>query len=72
MQKWFLWEKKKKMQVYLICLEQRIHMPPRQKSELKKWADARTQRDLFMCQAMAYAPYPDGYDNSSKRSYTIK
>lgn len=47
-------------------------MPPRQKSELKKWADARTQRDLFMCQAMAYAPYPDGYDNSSKRSYTIK
>lgn len=39
-----LCEKKKKMQVYLTCLEQRMHKPARQKIELNKWSGARTKR----------------------------
>lgn len=39
-------KKKKKMQVHLTCLEKRMPMPARQKIELNKWSDARTQRAL--------------------------
>lgn len=38
--------RKKKMQVHLICLEQRMKMPLRQKIKLNKWSDATTQRAL--------------------------
>lgn len=41
---WCAW--KKKTQRHLICLEQRMQMPLRQKIELSKWSAARTQRAL--------------------------
>lgn len=47
-------------------------MPARQKIELNKWSDARTQRALYAKPWHLTCTYPEGYGNLPKRSYTIK
>ena len=63
---------KKKMHVHLTCQEKRMPMQARQKIELNKWSDARTQRALYAKPWHLTCTYPEGYGNLPKRSYTIK